>query len=152
MYVYKCHVYIILSLHLPLEGTSIIKGLSIFSKNLKAASKFYVPKGWQEACSVLRTHKYEAPPYEIWLSGWPGTQDLCTPVVIVLHICHRFMYSSWCRWQEGEALQLSVLRWKKVLQEGKFIRGARNGDRGNYVYRFFWCFADRASQYIYLNN
>jgi len=34
-------------------------GLHIFSKNLGATSKFYVPEGWQETSSILETHNYE---------------------------------------------------------------------------------------------
>jgi len=91
IYVYNCHIYINLSLHLSLEGRGVIIGVSIFSKNLKAASKFYVPNGWQETSSILRAQKFEDPPYKTFLPGWRGIHDLCTPVVIVLYIGHHFL-------------------------------------------------------------
>ena len=44
IYVYKCHIYIILSLHLPLERTSVIKGVSIFSKKSESCIKILCAK------------------------------------------------------------------------------------------------------------
>jgi hypothetical protein len=43
------------------------QGCTNFTKNVGVTSKLYGPDVWQEASFILRTHKYQVPPYKMQL-------------------------------------------------------------------------------------
>jgi hypothetical protein len=54
-------------------------GMHRFSKNVGATLKFKAPKGCHEVIYVLKTHKYQAPPFRIQSLRGRGSRDFCTP-------------------------------------------------------------------------
>jgi hypothetical protein len=53
-----------------------------------------VSKKCHKVCYILKTHKYQVPPYKIQLPSWFGTWDLCTPVFICSQLWYKTDVSS----------------------------------------------------------
>ena len=61
-----------------------ISGVHMFSRNLRASSKFQAPEGQYEGCSTMETYKYQASPYKPMSTGRPGIQYQCTPAAYTM--------------------------------------------------------------------